>query len=244
MVRITVSAFTSCEVKCFCCTSTGLPCNFHAQLVLIADEEHTCTERKSRKKNSPRAFAFRTISARTCSGTPLLPSRRAHGPSVRNRTMDTSALHSVPSGMSLSHNREGMSGALNTHGHIHSTPAVRTSTNVSRDPRSTNDRSATLLRSDSSPLGCYAFFCPCCFDCEVYKLAGESMWTCMCPGAKYALRSKIRTAFRIEVTDLARSFDCDSRSWQGDLMHDCCATTFCACCSSIQLKRELQYQGV
>ena len=25
------------------------------------------------------------------------------------------------------------------------------------------------------------------------------MWTCCCPGAQYALRSKIRTAFRIEV---------------------------------------------
>jgi hypothetical protein len=25
------------------------------------------------------------------------------------------------------------------------------------------------------------------------------MWTCMCPHAKFALRSKIRTAFRIEV---------------------------------------------
>jgi hypothetical protein len=25
------------------------------------------------------------------------------------------------------------------------------------------------------------------------------MWTCFCPGGRFALRSKIRTAFRIEV---------------------------------------------
>ncbi len=50
--------------------------------------------------------------------------------------------------------------------------------------------------------GCFAFFCPCCFECELYERAGESMWTCMCPGAGFALRSKIRTAFRIEVSIL------------------------------------------
>lgn len=47
--------------------------------------------------------------------------------------------------------------------------------------------------------GCFAFFCPCCYECKLYKRAGESMWTCCCPGARLALRSKIRTAFRIEV---------------------------------------------
>ncbi|CAF1593980.1 unnamed protein product [Adineta ricciae] len=75
---------------------------------------------------------------------------------------------------------------------------------------------------------CYAFFCPCCFECEIFKRAGEEMWTCMCPGARYALRSKIRTAFRIK----------------GNLVHDCCATTFCGCCASIQIKRELHHQGL
>lgn len=48
-------------------------------------------------------------------------------------------------------------------------------------------------------LGCYAFCCPCCFEYTLYKRAGESCWACCCPGANFALRSKIRTAFRIEV---------------------------------------------
>ncbi|CAF4695915.1 unnamed protein product [Rotaria socialis] len=45
---------------------------------------------------------------------------------------------------------------------------------------------------------CFAFFCPCCFEYALYKRAGETCWACLCPGARYALRSKIRTAFRIE----------------------------------------------
>ncbi len=53
-------------------------------------------------------------------------------------------------------------------------------------------------------LGCFAFFCPCCFECKLYKRAGESIWTCFCPGARFALRSKIRTAFRIEVSSSNR----------------------------------------
>jgi hypothetical protein len=49
-------------------------------------------------------------------------------------------------------------------------------------------------------LGCFAFFCPCCFECKLQKRAGENMCTGLCPGATFALRSKIRTAFRIEVS--------------------------------------------
>lgn len=75
---------------------------------------------------------------------------------------------------------------------------------------------------------CFAFCCPCCFECKLYKRAGESIWTCMCPGANFALRSKIRTAFRI----------------QGDLINDCCVTSCCPCCSSIQVNRELAFQGL
>ena len=30
------------------------------------------------------------------------------------------------------------------------------------------------------------------------------MWTCICPGSGFALRSKIRTAFRIQVSEFAR----------------------------------------
>ncbi|CAF1057266.1 unnamed protein product [Adineta steineri] len=45
---------------------------------------------------------------------------------------------------------------------------------------------------------CYAFFCPWCYECNLFDRAGENLWTCICPGARYALRSKIRTAFRIE----------------------------------------------
>lgn len=47
---------------------------------------------------------------------------------------------------------------------------------------------------------CYAFFCPCCFVCQLYKRTGENMCTCLCPGSLFALRAKIRTAFRIEVS--------------------------------------------
>jgi len=54
--------------------------------------------------------------------------------------------------------------------------------------------------------GCFAFFCPCCFECKLYKRAGESMWTCCCPGGRFALRSKIRTAFRIEVNSFCNKF--------------------------------------
>ncbi|CAF3100359.1 unnamed protein product [Rotaria socialis] len=75
---------------------------------------------------------------------------------------------------------------------------------------------------------CFAFFCPCCFEYQVYKRAGETGCTCLCPAARFALRSKIRTAFRIE----------------GDLCNDCCISTFCPCCTTIQLNRELYYQGL
>ncbi|CAF3246135.1 unnamed protein product [Rotaria sp. Silwood2] len=48
-------------------------------------------------------------------------------------------------------------------------------------------------------LCCFAFFCPCCFEYKLYKRAGENICSCLCPGSRFALRSKIRTAFRIEV---------------------------------------------
>ncbi|CAF1311750.1 unnamed protein product [Rotaria sordida] len=75
---------------------------------------------------------------------------------------------------------------------------------------------------------CFAFCCSWCFECRLFKRAGESMWTSLNPCAKFALRSKVRTAFRIE----------------GDLCEDCCASTFCPCCAAIQLERELIYQGL
>ncbi|CAF1291943.1 unnamed protein product [Rotaria sp. Silwood1] len=75
---------------------------------------------------------------------------------------------------------------------------------------------------------CFAFCCLCCFECRLFKRAGENMWTSLAPGARYALRSKIRTAFRIE----------------GDLCEDCCVSTCCPCCSVIQIERELHYQGL
>ncbi|CAF3914821.1 unnamed protein product [Rotaria sordida] len=77
-------------------------------------------------------------------------------------------------------------------------------------------------------LCCFAFFCPCCFEYKLYKQAGENICGCMCPGSRFALRTKIRTAFRIE----------------GDLCNDCCVSTFCPCCSAIQMARELYYQGL
>ncbi|CAF0929629.1 unnamed protein product [Rotaria sordida] len=75
---------------------------------------------------------------------------------------------------------------------------------------------------------CFAFCCSWCFECRLFKRAGESMWISLNPCAKFALRSKVRTAFRIE----------------GDLCEDCCASTFCPCCAAIQLERELIYQGL
>ncbi|CAF1508663.1 unnamed protein product [Adineta steineri] len=75
---------------------------------------------------------------------------------------------------------------------------------------------------------CCGFFCLCCYECKLHKRAGEHMCTCMCPGARFALRSKIRTAFRIE----------------GNLINDCCVSTCCPCCTAIQLTRELYYQGL
>ena len=66
--------------------------------------------------------------------------------------------------------------------------------------------------ADTRDLGCYAFFCPCCFGCRLFKRAGENMCTCLCPSALYALRSKIRTAFRIEVRPWASLVDEWNRS--------------------------------
>ncbi|UJR09307.1 hypothetical protein I4U23_013550 [Adineta vaga] len=82
--------------------------------------------------------------------------------------------------------------------------------------------------SNSRQCSCYAFFCFCCFEYKLYKRAGEKTCTCICPGSRFALRSKIRTAFRI----------------QGNLMNDCCTATCCPCCTSIQLTRELHNQGL
>ncbi|CAF1684431.1 unnamed protein product [Adineta ricciae] len=81
--------------------------------------------------------------------------------------------------------------------------------------------------SDCKQCG-FAFFCSCCFEYKLHKRAGEKTCTCLCPGSRFALRSKIRTAFRI----------------QGDLIDDCCTATCCPCCTSIQLTRELHYQGL
>ncbi|CAF4043835.1 unnamed protein product [Rotaria sp. Silwood2] len=54
----------------------------------------------------------------------------------------------------------------------------------------------------NTPQCCFAFCCPCCFECRLFKRAGESMWTSLTPGARYALRSKMRTAFRIEISGI------------------------------------------
>jgi hypothetical protein len=47
---------------------------------------------------------------------------------------------------------------------------------------------------------CCAFFCCPCFTCKLFERAGECLCTPMfAPGALLALRTKIRTGFRIEV---------------------------------------------
>jgi hypothetical protein len=49
------------------------------------------------------------------------------------------------------------------------------------------------------------------------------MWTCFCPGGRFALRSKIRTAFRIEVIIsileflIFTTFLCDNRPIQNPI---------------------------
>jgi len=91
-------------------------------------------------------------------------------------------------------NREKVFGNLNIHGHINFVHVVQMLSNVN-----IIYIIIKLIYFEVILSGCFAFFCPCCFECELYERAGESMWTCICPGAGFALRSKIRTAFRIEV---------------------------------------------
>jgi hypothetical protein len=86
---------------------------------------------------------------------------------------------------------EEMFGILNIHGQINFVHVAQIWSNVNLID--------IIIEFLSHILGCFAFFCPCCFECKLFKRAGENMCTGMCPGGTYALRSKIRTAFRIEV---------------------------------------------
>ena len=92
--------------------------------------------------------------------------------------------------MLLSLNLVEMFGNMNIHGQQQFVHVVTIPNNV---------RIVFQLLFGGLFLGCFAFFCPCCYECKLYKRAGESMWTCFCPNGRFALRSKIRTAFRIEV---------------------------------------------
>lgn len=94
--------------------------------------------------------------------------------------------------MLLLHNREETFGILSMHGHIDFFRVVQTRNNV-------NISDITIRIIDFFSLGCFAFFCSCCFEYKLFKRAGEHVCACMCPGSRFALRSKIRTAFRIEV---------------------------------------------
>lgn len=48
-------------------------------------------------------------------------------------------------------------------------------------------------------LGCFACFCPCCMGCKLAKRLGESSAIGCCPCTLQYLRTKLRTARRIEV---------------------------------------------
>ncbi len=48
-------------------------------------------------------------------------------------------------------------------------------------------------------LGCFACFCPCCMNCKLAKHLGESSAIGCCPGSLSYLRTKLRTARRVQV---------------------------------------------
>jgi hypothetical protein len=48
-------------------------------------------------------------------------------------------------------------------------------------------------------LGCFALFCPWCMGCSLAKRLGESSIIGCCPGSATYLRTKLRTARRIDV---------------------------------------------
>ncbi|CAF1351075.1 unnamed protein product, partial [Didymodactylos carnosus] len=75
---------------------------------------------------------------------------------------------------------------------------------------------------------CFAWFCYPCFMCKVAKQNGEEQWLGCCPCSLFGLRTKLRTARRIK----------------GSLVGDCCVSSFCKCCTALQLANELESQGL
>ncbi|CAF0986545.1 unnamed protein product [Rotaria magnacalcarata] len=75
---------------------------------------------------------------------------------------------------------------------------------------------------------CFACFCPCCMGCKLASRLGETAIIGCCPCTLCYLRTKLRTARRID------GFCC------GDL----CSTWACGPCAATQLAFELDHQGL
>ncbi|CAF1234442.1 unnamed protein product [Rotaria magnacalcarata] len=76
---------------------------------------------------------------------------------------------------------------------------------------------------------CYAIWCYPCFSCQLAWRMNESCWvTCCVPGSLAILRTKIRTAFRID----------------GSYAADFCVAECCPCCATLQMAGELRHRKV
>ncbi|RNA14702.1 cornifelin isoform X2 [Brachionus plicatilis] len=84
-----------------------------------------------------------------------------------------------------------------------------------------NEWTQTLFDCCTNAKICFcAFVCPWCFWCELFSRTGECLCTpIFVPLALLALRSKLRTGFRIK----------------GTVANDCVLSTFCAPCVTLQL---------
>ncbi|UJR14832.1 hypothetical protein I4U23_001817 [Adineta vaga] len=81
-----------------------------------------------------------------------------------------------------------------------------------------------------SPIGrcCYACFCSCCMGRKLAKYSGENPFIGCMPCSLPYLRTKLRTARRIE----------------GSCCEDYCASHYCMACTATQIANELESQGL
>ncbi|CAF2665954.1 unnamed protein product [Rotaria sp. Silwood2] len=75
---------------------------------------------------------------------------------------------------------------------------------------------------------CFACFCFCCMGCKLAKRLGETTIIGCCPCSLAYLRTKLRTARRIE----------------GSCCGDLCASDCCCACVATQMASELESQGM
>ncbi|CAF1389615.1 unnamed protein product [Rotaria sordida] len=76
---------------------------------------------------------------------------------------------------------------------------------------------------------CYSIWCYPCFICHLTWRMNESCWmTCCLPGSLPILRTKMRTAFRIE----------------GSYFSDFCVAECCPLCAALQMANELHFRKV